>query len=450
MASALITIWDREHHARFWEKYRIEGKRAMLQGKYEDADAALSLAVKEAECLGPGDVRLADSLKDLAETNFARHKEQEAEQLFSRALQIYRGSWSARDQRADKSVARGIASCQAGLATVYLSRKKYKDAIPLYREALSIYQRSVVDGAAEVKDDVLMEDCALAIFGLAESYRLLGNKVEAESLHRQLLALASKSPILAELKERIETSYGQLTQAHGEGEDGSNLPEAGSGTSTAAEQNRLWQKYREAGQRAITDHRLSEAETCFTQAVSEASQLGKLQHAIALRELADFQIVQGMVKEAESTYQRGLALAEGAYPAESDNILCSLFRMYQSDADYRSMRSTLYRLLQLRTDHYGANDSRTKQLTIQLARTLSFSAAHSMADGKPREADSFNKAALEVLEKQPDLEPAFFRALNQRVAAIYEREGNHAKARQLYERASGLDAAIKKLPAPAK
>ena len=72
-----------------WQKANTEGKQLRQQGRYAEAEKAYLLAVAEAEKLGPENRHLALSLNELAAWYHATGRLSEAEPLYRRALTIW-------------------------------------------------------------------------------------------------------------------------------------------------------------------------------------------------------------------------------------------------------------------------------------------------------------------------------------------------------------------------
>jgi tetratricopeptide (TPR) repeat protein len=94
-----------------WSKNMESGTAAYKQGRYTEAERALSLAVKESERFGPEDMRLATSLTHLARTYYALCKYPEAESLYRRALAMQEkvlGSRTHSDESSTKVISTRI------------------------------------------------------------------------------------------------------------------------------------------------------------------------------------------------------------------------------------------------------------------------------------------------------------------------------------------------------
>ena len=109
------------------QTYGDAGKKAYEHGQYLEALRMYEAALKECEGLGSQDVRLADNLVNLANSNYALGKYLEAESLLKRAMGIY--------ENAQGGEPSGYAHSINNLATVYCAEGKHLEAEPLYQQA---------------------------------------------------------------------------------------------------------------------------------------------------------------------------------------------------------------------------------------------------------------------------------------------------------------------------
>ena len=72
-----------------WMWYNAAGIEAHQEGRYAEAEQYLTVALKQAEKFGEQDARLATSLNTLAELYRAQGKYAEAKPLYRRALSIF-------------------------------------------------------------------------------------------------------------------------------------------------------------------------------------------------------------------------------------------------------------------------------------------------------------------------------------------------------------------------
>src|SRR5262249_26970051 len=117
-----------EDHA--WEKALSEGRQLLQEGRYAKAEKVLLLAVAEAETFGPENRRLPFSLNELAAWYHATGRLSEAEPLYRRALTI----WEKMSEHQE------VAILLNNLAGLCLDRGRYEEVQQLSKRALAIAQ----------------------------------------------------------------------------------------------------------------------------------------------------------------------------------------------------------------------------------------------------------------------------------------------------------------------
>jgi tetratricopeptide (TPR) repeat protein len=116
-----------------WETQNEAGRRFFGKGDFARAEQAFAAAVREAEQLGAGDLRLATSLANLAQLKLRQRNYDEADRLFRRSLQI-REAALGHDHAS-------LVQTVNGLAAVCYARGDIDAAEPLFQRALSITER---------------------------------------------------------------------------------------------------------------------------------------------------------------------------------------------------------------------------------------------------------------------------------------------------------------------
>jgi len=156
-----------------WQKAIREAIHVREQGRYAEAEHAQLLALTEAEEFGPEDRRLALSLNNLAALYHATGRLREAEPLYRRALVI----WEKDSERLE------VASVLSNLVRLCLDQEKYVEVEPLSKRALAIAQ-----GLAPKHPEV-----ANSLNNLADLYTIQGHYAQAEPLYRQALAILEEN-----------------------------------------------------------------------------------------------------------------------------------------------------------------------------------------------------------------------------------------------------------------
>lgn len=163
-----------------WEAAMAAGQKAVARGDYAAAERSFSGAVVKAERYGLQDLRVAQSVSQLAQVYVAQRKLVEAEPLYLRALDIYQkvrgdehmdvaatlnnlgvlhkmyGQYAAAEPYLTRALAikekllgsdhREVGLSLRHLASLYMAQERYEQAEPLLRRALAIREREAEDG----------------------------------------------------------------------------------------------------------------------------------------------------------------------------------------------------------------------------------------------------------------------------------------------------------------
>lgn len=115
-----------------WGSSKAAGARAYRQGDYAEAAKQFSVALKEAETLGP-DPRLGTTLNNLALVYKKQGKFGKAEVLFRQALRVYKTARHAQHPH--------VASVLINLATLYGTQDRHPQAERLYQRAIAVAEK---------------------------------------------------------------------------------------------------------------------------------------------------------------------------------------------------------------------------------------------------------------------------------------------------------------------
>ena len=116
-----------------WETQNEAGRRFFGKGDLARAEQAFVAAIREAEQLGAGDLRLATSLANLAQLKLRQRDHNESERLFRRSLQIREAALGPDHASLVQTI--------NGLAAVCYARGDLDGAEPLFQRALSITEK---------------------------------------------------------------------------------------------------------------------------------------------------------------------------------------------------------------------------------------------------------------------------------------------------------------------
>jgi|AGTN01.2.fsa_nt_gi hypothetical protein len=125
-----------------WEKHMTAGGEAYRESRYGEAEREFQTAIKEAESLGPNDLRLAGTLTNLGVLYNSRGNWNQAEPLFARAIDIKEKALGPLDVE--------VIDGAAKLCHFYLKKGRYDKADPLC-------QKIILFGDLQIKDYKNME-----------------------------------------------------------------------------------------------------------------------------------------------------------------------------------------------------------------------------------------------------------------------------------------------------
>jgi tetratricopeptide (TPR) repeat protein len=159
-----------------WMQLTADGLAAQRGGQLARAEKLLVKALAVAETFDRRDPRLPTSLANLATVYHAQHRDQRAEQLLLRSVELR-----------EKSLGLGhpaLATALSQLGDLYASQGRHREAIAAFDRALSIDRTSLGPRHPYV---------AMDLAKLAGVRRSMGNRREAEILYRESLSVMEES-----------------------------------------------------------------------------------------------------------------------------------------------------------------------------------------------------------------------------------------------------------------
>jgi Tfp pilus assembly protein PilF len=149
-----------------WEDYTRKGIDSVRSAQYRQAERYLHRALVKAEELGPREQGI--SLNSLGELYRRQRRHEDAERMFTRALQIKEAGLGPNHP--------DVATTLTNLGLVYLAEGRDQAAAPLLERALAIQESKL-----SAKNPAIGRTLA----ALAEVYRHLGREVEAGPLEER-------------------------------------------------------------------------------------------------------------------------------------------------------------------------------------------------------------------------------------------------------------------------
>lgn len=154
-----------------WLNYMELGIKASHAGNQADAEKNFESAVKVADSWGIEDKRLAASLYNLGRIYLRQNKLDKAEPLYVRSIAI-----SNKVGGSDPET----LMAKVGLASLYMSKQNYKNAIAILKNVITIQEKKLGDNHPEV---------ATTMHQLAVAYSLQGQYGESEKVFERVIAI---------------------------------------------------------------------------------------------------------------------------------------------------------------------------------------------------------------------------------------------------------------------
>jgi tetratricopeptide (TPR) repeat protein len=184
-----------------WERATENARKAYEQGRYEEAEKQLKVALQEAESFEPRDPRLAATLEQVITVYRTQGKMVLAEPHYHRLLGIEEGTWGPDHP--------DLVPTLDALAWVCYGQRKFAEAEPLYWRSLVIWEKAVGSDHPTV---------ATALDNLAGVYVAEEKFDKAEPLYRRALVIRQKATLASFDKLASlyigETKYAQAEQLY--------------------------------------------------------------------------------------------------------------------------------------------------------------------------------------------------------------------------------------------
>jgi tetratricopeptide (TPR) repeat protein len=308
----LIPAYD--YHLRCWEDHRLKGDKLIEKQDLNDAEVEFKSAVAEAEHFGPADFRLCYSLNRLADLYFKRGDYQNVETASQRALAACKNQASVRstDSGLPAIFAQEESLSLLRLAELRLKEERFKEAGSLFGRAIVILESLWHSHSLSVVDDLIGEELATALSGLALANYALGNAGLAEQHLSKALSVVSQLAAANQLKSVIRTQYEVLVQRAGQREAPRSISSAGQ-PECSSEQNTSFklESLLDKIEVAIKDNQLSQAEQLLAKLNGNSPEPLDYKHrAIHLcTKLGDTYESQKQPERAANFYRKAIVLA---------------------------------------------------------------------------------------------------------------------------------------------
>lgn len=354
--------------------------------KYAEAERLFKrFAASAKRTFGAKHIRTAQRTQDLALLYMRWGNLDKAERLFKEAIQI--------QEAAEDSEPAEFAEAFHNLGTIYAETNRYADAQRAYRQAINLRDQAL--GA----DD---EQTIASVSELVGICRKLEQYTEAEKLSRRLLDSARRTfgPDGLEVARR-EEELAQLNMRRTDGGDAENLL-----------------------QDALRIRRT-------------AQNSDPLELAEALSSLGLFYAATKNKKKAADFYARAVEIRDkhsDGYDPRTQEDVTELARLY-AELDHPDAGSLVRRLRDVARRIFGFSHSRTRRLTLELAKIY-------IRRGEQNEAEDQLNELLSVGDNEPGSDPIVMAEAYELLANICLRTNREMEAASLYgqavERRDGL------------
>jgi CHAT domain-containing protein/Tfp pilus assembly protein PilF len=334
--------------------------------------------------------------------SFACAQSSEADGLTKRAIELYQeGKYAEAVPLARQALAiyektlgpdhPAVAAALNNLASFYDDEGKSAEAEPLLKRALAIDEKALGPEHRKV---------AITLNNLAELYRKQGHYAEAEPLYRRSLAIREKA--LGPDDPDVATALDNL------------------------------------GGLYLIQGRYAEAEPLHKRALAIYEDALGSDHpdvATALNNLAMLYRQQGRYAEAEPLYRRALTIDEKALGPDHPDVataLNNLAKLFTEQGQYAEAAPLYSRSLAIYEKALGPNHPDVATALDNLGFLYDY-------QGRYADAEPLYKRALAIDEKALGLNhPDVATALNN-LAMLYRQQGRYAEAEPLYKRALVID-----------
>jgi len=309
------------------------------------------------------------------------------------------------------------------------SQAKYRDAEPLFRRCLSVFERDM--GKDHPGSAVLLSN-------LAEVLHQTSQFMDAESLMRRAVAIFENMPDchpsnLAGALNNLATLLGHTNRVR-EAESIMRQALALEDADLHENQPRSGRGINNLAQMLHDTNRLAEAEPLMRQALAvDEAALGNDNPTVAIRlnNLAELLRDLGRINEAESLMQRALKIDETFYGQRHPSVavrLNSLGALLGACGDDKAAEPLLRRALEINEECFGENNAAVGLSLNNLAQLL-------RANNRLDEAASLMKRALDIEERIHGSRHPYVVAVNSDLAALFYQLNRYEEAEPLMRRA---------------
>jgi tetratricopeptide (TPR) repeat protein len=363
-----------------WSHDCQQGKAAFETSNYGGAERYFKAAIKEAEAFGPKDIRLANSLSNLAVLYNSRGQTVKATPLLERAIAIKQSALGAENPEVVTSVGR--------LCQFYIAHDDYNKAEPIAAKLAAFAQRTV-------KERQAVESSFSKLEGF---YQLHREFKEAETFLKQAKEETHK------VGSNNDLEFAVLLDGLGDSFKSSNkLP--------------------------LSEQLLSSALAIREEALAP----GHAAIAASCRHLGQLYALEGKYTQAEPLFKKAVQLNTKALGTKGETLLCmdDLAGCYMKEGKLHEAESLYRDQLIAATDNYGKNSKFTANALLALAGYL-------MKSGRPSEATKYYGDALNIIERTNGAESASLTPILESYAEALDKSNRKSEAKKYLARAKAI------------
>ncbi len=214
-----------DYDSRFFEKYLLDGERALQENDSERAERMFRLSVAHGEKLGTGDWRLALAEGRLGKVLASNHKDAEAKTVLKSATAHYRTAKPAK-QSSTNLVAKERGEADALLGSLLLDGGDANGSRSYLEEAsalLSPFWSAAKD--EQERDTISGIGYARALYGLARIRQKDGDDKEATKDYERALAVIDEERVSVPLRDDVAEAFSSFLKSKGKAEQAAAVEE---------------------------------------------------------------------------------------------------------------------------------------------------------------------------------------------------------------------------------
>ncbi len=394
-----------DYDSRFFEKYLLDGERALQENDSERAERMFRLAVAHGEKLGTGDWRLALAEGRLGKVLANNHKEAEAKTVLNSAIANYRIAKPGKESSINL-VAKERGEADALLGSLLLDGGDVNGARSYLEEASALLAHFWSAAKEERERDTISGiGYARALYGLARIRQKNGDDNEAMKYYENALAVIDEERVSVPLRDDVAEAFSSFLKSKGKGEKAAAVEEKqeeyarfNPGGPKAIARDAWRESYNKARESSKAG-KLDESNQFFEDAIKQVNQYEK-DGEDAFQTLCEWARVRQKMNDSEGA-DRLLSQAEaiaikmgGNKSIWYDNFLQSKARVLKLQRKFDVLETTLKLELSLREGLRGKDNFHVGETFTHLGE------CHYRMNRLP-EAEADYRKAIAIFEKNP-------------------------------------------------